>query len=116
MATSGTYGFNLDITELMEEAFDLCGLSMMSGGDYNTAKRALDLIFLEWQNKGLNLWKVEQGSITLTAGTNLYDAESSALEIVDAVIRTDAGDVSDQFDQRLTRISRTEYNLSLIHI
>lgn len=110
MATSGTYGFNLDITELMEEAFDLCGLSMMSGGDYNTAKRALDLIFLEWQNKGLNLWKVEQGSITLTAGTNLYDAESSALEIVDAVIRTDAGDVSDQFDQRLTRISKTEYN------
>ena len=120
MATSGTYGFNLDITELMEEAFDLCGLSMMSGGDYNTAKRALDLIFLEWQNKGLNLWKVEQGSITLTAGTNLYNAESTALEIVDAVIRTDAGDVSDQFDQRLTRINELNtiiklknfYNLS----
>jgi|TARA_R100001460_G_scaffold106816_2_gene154736 hypothetical protein len=110
MATSGTYGFNLDITELMEEAFDLCGLSIMSGGDYNTAKRALDLIFLEWQNKGLNLWKVEQGSITLTAGTNIYDADSTALEIVDAVVRTDAGDVSEQFDQRLTRISRTEYN------
>jgi hypothetical protein len=65
---------------------------------------------LEWQNKGLNLWKVEQGSITLTAGTNIYDADSTALEIVDAVVRTDAGDVSEQFDQRLTRISRTEYN------
>ena len=52
MATSGTYAFNLDLTEIMEEAYDLCGLSMMSGGDFNTAKRALNLIFLEWQNKG----------------------------------------------------------------
>ena len=83
MATSGTNTFNLDITEIMEEAFDLCGLDLRSGGDYNTAKRALDLIFLEWQNKGLNLWKVEQGSMTLTAGANLYDADASALEIVD---------------------------------
>ena len=110
MATSGTNTFNLDITEIMEEAFDLCGLDLRSGGDYNTAKRALDLIFLEWQNKGLNLWKVEQGSMTLTAGANLYDADASALEIVDVVLRTDAGDQDEQFDQRLTRISRTEYN------
>tara|TARA_B100001093_G_scaffold515714_1_gene592665 strand:+ start:830 stop:1519 length:690 start_codon:yes stop_codon:yes gene_type:complete len=109
MATSGTYTFNLDITEIMEEAYDLCGLSMSSGGDYNTAKRALDLIFLEWQNKGLNLWKVEQGSITLVAGANLYDADASALEIVDVVLRTDSGDTDKQFDQRLNRISRTEY-------
>ena len=110
MATSGTNTFNLDITEIMQEAFDLCGLDLRSGGDYNTAKRALDLIFLEWQNKGLNLWKVEQGSITLTAGANLYDADAAALEIVDVVLRTDAGDQDNQFDQRLTRISRTEYN------
>ena len=110
MATSGTYTFNLDITEIMEEAFDLCGLSLMSGGDYNTAKRALNLIFLEWQNKGLNLWKLEQASVTLVAGTNTYAAESTALEIVDVFIRTDSGDTTEQFDQRLSRISRTEYN------
>jgi len=55
MATSGTTTFNLDLTEIMEEAYDLCGLSMMSGGEYNSAKKALTLIFLEWQNKALNL-------------------------------------------------------------
>ena len=110
MATSGTYAFNLDLTEIMEEAYDLCGLSMMSGGDFNTAKRALNLIFLEWQNKGLNLWTIEQGTVSLSAGTNTYSLDSSALEVVDAFIRTDSGDVNKQFDQRLNRISRTEYN------
>jgi len=110
MATSGTYAFNLDLTEIMEEAYDLCGLSMMSGGDFNTAKRALNLIFLEWQNKGLNLWKVEQGTITLAAGANLYDADTTALEVIDVFLRTDSGDQDKQFDQRLNRISKTEYN------
>ena len=110
MATSGTTTFNLDLTEIMEEAFDLCGVSMMSGGDFNTAKRALNLIFLEWQNKGLNLWKVEQGSVSLVAGTSSYAADSAALEIVDAFIRTDANDTDKQTDTKLRRISRVEYN------
>lgn len=110
MATSGTTTFNLDLTEIMEEAFDLCGVSMMSGGDFNTAKRALNLIFLEWQNKGLNLWKVEQGSISLVAGTSSYAANAAALEIVDAFIRTDANDTDKQTDTKLRRISRVEYN------
>jgi hypothetical protein len=86
MATSGTTAFNLDLSDIMEEAYDLCGLTMRSGYDYRSAKRALNLIFLEWQNKGLNLWKIEQASITLTAGTSSYAAETSALEIVDAFI------------------------------
>ena len=86
MATSGTTTFNLDLSDIMEEAYDLCGLTMRSGYDYNTAKRALNLIFLEWQNKGLNLWKIEQGTQALTAGTSSYAAESSALEIVDAFL------------------------------
>jgi hypothetical protein len=110
MATSSTTTFNLDLSDIMEEAYDLCGLTMRSGYDYNTAKRALNLIFLEWQNKGLNLWKIEQGTQTLTAGTSSYAAESSALEIVDAFLRTDSGDTTKQFDQQLTRISRTQYN------
>ena len=74
------------------------------------AKRALNLIFLEWQNKGLNLLTIEQGTVSLSAGTNTYSLDSSALEVVDAFIRTDSGDVNKQFDQRLNRISRTEYN------
>jgi hypothetical protein len=110
MATSGTTTFNLDLSDIMEEAYELCGLTMRSGYDYRTARRALNLIFLEWQNKGLNLWKIEQATQTLTAGTSSYAAETSALEIVDAFIRTDSGDINKQFDQQLTRISRTEYN------
>jgi hypothetical protein len=110
MATSGTTTFNLDLSDIMEEAYELCGLTMRSGYDYRTARRALNLIFLEWQNKGLNLWKIEQATQALTAGTSSYAAETSALEIVDAFIRTDSGDTDKQFDQQLTRISRTEYN------
>lgn len=110
MATSGTTTFNLDLSDIMEEAYELCGLTMRSGYDYRTARRALNLIFLEWLNKGLNLWKIEQATQALTAGTSSYAAETSALEIVDAFLRTDSGNTDKQFDQQLTRISRTEYN------
>ena len=110
MATSGTTTFNLDIGDILEEAYDLCGMEMRSGYDFNSAKRALNLVFLEWQNKGLNLWTLEQGTQALTEGTSSYALPSSALDVVDAFIRTDSGDTSKQVDQRLTRISRTEYN------
>ena len=110
MATSGTHTFTLDLSDIMEEAYDLCGLELRSGYSYRSAKRALNLVFLEWQNKGLNLWTVEQGTVTLSSGTNTYSLDSSAIEVIDAFIRTDAGNVDKQFDQRLNRISRTEYN------
>ncbi len=110
MATSGTHTFNLDISDIMEEAYDLCGLELRSGYSFRGAKRALNLVFLEWQNKGLNLWTVEQGSVSVIEGTSSYTVDASALDIVDVFIRTDAGDETKQFDQRLNRISRTEYN------
>ena len=109
MATSGTTTFNLDMSEIMEEAYDLCGLELRSGYSYRSAKRALNLVFLEWQNKGLNLWTIEQDSTVLTAGTSSYTVDASALDIVDVFIRTDSADANKQFDQRLNRISRTEY-------
>ena len=110
MATSGTITYNLDIGDILEEAYDLCGMEMRSGYDYRGAKRALNLVFLEWQNKGTNLWSIEQNTQAVTAGTSSYALPSSALDVVDAFIRTDSGDTSKQFDQRLNRISRTEYN------
>jgi len=110
MATSGTNAFNLDIGDILEEAYDLCGLELRTGYDYRGAKRALNLVFLEWQNKGLNLWTVAQGSDTLISGTNTYSLDASAMDVIDAFIRTNVGDASKQFDQRLNRISRTEYN------
>ena len=110
MATSGAKTFNLDIGDILEEAYDLCGLELRTGYDYRGAKRALNLVFLEWQNKGLNLWTVAQGSDTLISGTNTYSLDASAMDVIDAFIRTNAGDATKQFDQRLNRISRTEYN------
>ena len=107
MATSGTHTFTLDLSDIMEEAYDLCGLELRSGYSYRSAKRALNLVFLEWQNKGLNLWTVEQGTVTLSSGTNTYSLDCSAIEVIDAFIRTDAGNVDKQFDQRLNSISRT---------
>ena len=65
MATSGTHTFNLDLSDFMEEAYDLAGVELRSGYSYMGAKRALNLIFLEWQNKGLNLWTIEQGTVSL---------------------------------------------------
>tara|TARA_R110000765_G_scaffold147057_1_gene249538 strand:+ start:103 stop:801 length:699 start_codon:yes stop_codon:yes gene_type:complete len=110
MATSGTYTFNLDISDILEEAYDLCGVELRSGYSFRGAKRALNLVFIEWQNKGLNLWTVEQGTDTIVAGTNSYTVDSSAVDIIDVFIRTNSGNVTNQFDQRLNRISRTEYN------
>ena len=70
MATSGTPTFNLDLSDAMEEAFERAGLELRSGYDYKTARRSIDLLMLEWQNRGLNLWTVKFGTQTLTAGTN----------------------------------------------
>ena len=110
MATSGTHTFNLDISDIMEEAYDLCGLELRSGYSFRGTKRALNLVFLEWRNKGLNLWTVEQGTASVVEGTSSYTIDSSALDVVDVFLRTNAGNTANQFDQRLNRISKTEYN------
>ena len=72
MATSGTYTFNLDLADAMEEAFESAGRELRSGYDYRTARRSLNLLMLEWQNRGLNLWTVRAGPQALTAGTSSY--------------------------------------------
>ena len=91
MATSGTHTFNLDLSDIMEEAYDIAGAELRSGYSFMGAKRALNLVFLEWQNKGLNLWTVEQGTVSLSSGTSSYSLDSSAIEVIDAFIRTDSG-------------------------
>ena len=70
MATSGTYAFTLDLGDAIEEAFERAGLQLRGGYDYRTARRSIDLLMLEWQNRGLNLWTVQEGSQALTAGTS----------------------------------------------
>ena len=110
MATSGTYTFNLDLSDILEEAYERAGLELRSGYDYRTARRSLDLMFLEWQNKGLNLWSVQEDSQTLTAGTGRYALSSDQLDIIEAALRTDDGDSDKQADLTMSRISISQYS------
>ena len=110
MATSGTYTFNLDLSDILEEAYERAGLELRSGYDYRTARRSLDLMFLEWQNRGLNLWSVQEGSQTLTAGTGRYALTSDQLDVIEASLRTDDGDVNKQTDLTMSRISVSQYS------
>ena len=108
MATSGTHAFTLDIGEIIEEAYERIGVESRSGYDYRTARRSLDLLLLEWQNKGLNLWSVKQGSQALTAGTASYTLDPERLDVIEAYHRTGSG--TSQSDSRLTRMSISTYS------
>ena len=113
MATSGTFSFYLDLADSMEDAFERAGLELRSGYDYKTAWRSLNLMMLEWQKTELNLWSVDFATQALTAGTNQYTLDGKVLDIIEAFVRTNAGEVNQQFDQSMTRISVSQYsNLS----
>ena len=107
MATSGTAAFNPDIAEICEEAFERCGLEMRSGYDLRTARRSLNIMSAEWSNRGLNLWTVAEGTLSITAGTATYTLPSDTIDLLEHVIRTGSG--STQSDQSLTRISGSTY-------
>tara|TARA_R110000782_G_scaffold6039_1_gene20808 strand:- start:1156 stop:1839 length:684 start_codon:yes stop_codon:yes gene_type:complete len=105
-----TYAFDLDLGDVVEEAFERAGSELKSGYDYRTARRSMNLMFLDWQNRGLNLWTIKNGTQALTAGTSKYDLDAKVLDIVEASIRTNVGDVSRQTDQSVTRISVKQYS------
>ena len=110
MATSGTTSFNLDLGDIFEEAYERCGLELRSGYDYRTARRSLNLLMLDWQNRGLNLWTVKNASQALTAGTGSYTLTPEKLDIVEGVLRTDAGDINNQTDLTMQRLSVSQYS------
>jgi hypothetical protein len=110
MATSGTTAFNLDLTELVEEAFERCGAELRSGYDLKTARRSLNLLFADWANRGINLWTVAQSSITLVQGTATYNLPADTVDLMEHVIRTGAGNASTQSDLTITRISVSTYS------
>jgi len=109
MATSGTQVFNLDLSEIVEEAFERCGAELRTGYDLRTARRSLNLLFADWANRGINLWTVDQGSITLVPGTATYDLPIYTVDLLEHVIRTGAGNASTQADLNITRISVSTY-------
>jgi hypothetical protein len=109
MTTSGTSAFNLDLTEIVEEAFERVGSEMRTGYDLRTARRSLNLMFADWANRGINMWTFEQGSIPLVAGQATYNLPADTVDLLEHVIRTGAGSSSTQADLTITRISVSTY-------
>jgi len=109
MAVSGVANFNLDLTEIVEEAFERAGSELRSGYDLRTARRSLNIMFADWANRGVNMWTFEQGTITLVPGTATYDLPADTVDLLEHVIRTGAGSASTQADLTITRISVSTY-------
>ena len=101
--------FNLDLSEIVEEAFERCGSELRSGYDLKTARRSLNLLFADWANRGINLWTVEQGQIPLVQGQNTYDLPVDTVDLLEHVIRTNPGVQNTQADLTITRISVSTY-------
>ena len=108
MTTSSVTTFNLDLNNIVEEAFERCGAELRSGYDMRTARRSLNLLMLEWANRGINLWTIEQGQITLTTGQISYAIPTDTVDLLDHVIRT--GTASNQQDINISRISESTYS------
>ena len=107
--TTGTTLFNLDFTEIAEEAWERAGREMRSGYDLRTARRSMNLMTIEWQNRGINMWTIEPGTITLQAGLNTYPLPTDTIDLLEQVIRTGANVASTQADLNITRISVSTY-------
>ena len=109
MTTSGVADFNLDLNEIIEEAFDRAGLEVRTGYEWRTARRSLNLMLADWANRGFNMWTVEQGSIPLVQGQYVYDLPDDTVDLCEHVIRTSPGQQANQQDLTITRISVSTY-------
>jgi len=105
--TTDTTSFNLDLNNLVEEAFERCGAELRSGYDMRTARRSLNLLTMEWANRGINLWTIEQGQQVLTYQQIAYNLPVDTIDLLDHVIRTGTG--QNQTDINITRISVSTY-------
>lgn len=106
--TTGTSVFNLNMNDLIEEAFERCGLEVRTGYDFRTARRSLNLLTVEWANRGINLWTVEEGQIPLVTGQITYPLPIDTIDLLSTVVRT--GSDSNQIDINISRISEDTYS------
>ena len=104
MATSNSRDFDLDVGEIIEEAYERCGLEMRTGYDARTARRSLNLMFADWANRGLNMWTVTQATKSITSGTATYSFDPTHVDLLEVVLRN-----SSNVDFTLTQMSRSEY-------
>lgn len=107
MTTSGTTAFNMDFTEIAEEAWERAGREMRSGYDLRTARRSMNLMTIEWQNRGINLWTIDEGTLSLTQGVGQYDLPADTIDLLEQVVRTGSG--TTQQDLTISRISVSTY-------
>ena len=102
MTTSGSRDFNLDVGEIIEEAYERCGIEVRTGYDARTARRSMNLMFAEWANRGINMWTVKSATATLTKGTSEVTLSDTVVDVLEVVLRRD------NIDYEITRISRGE--------
>ena len=109
MTTNGATAFNLDLNDLVEEAFERAGLELRTGYDMRTARRSLNLLTIEWANRGINLWTIEQGQIPMVTGQASYPFPNDTIDLLDQVIRQNNG-TTNQIDINISRISESTYS------
>jgi hypothetical protein len=97
------------MNDLVEEAFERCGLELRSGYDFRTARRSLNLLTIEWANRGINLWTLEQGQILMNTGQAIYPIPVDTIDLLDTVVRTNNGLANNQIDINISRISESTY-------
>ena len=105
--TTGTTSFNLDLNNLVEDAFERCGQELRTGYDLRTARRSLNLLTIEWANRGINMWTIEPGQINLNQGQIMYALPVDTIDLLDMVTRTGTG--QNQQDININRISESTY-------
>jgi hypothetical protein len=105
--TSGTSSFDLDLNFIVEEAFERCGAELRTGYDLRTARRSLNLLTMEWANRGINLWTIQEGTIPLIEGQAEYGMPVDTIDILEHVVRTQTG--QGQTDINISRISVDTY-------
>ena len=103
MATSGSRDFDLDVAEIIEEAYERCGLEVRTGYDARTARRSMNLMFADWANRGVNLWTVRQNTVTLTAGQATVTLTADVVDLLEVVVRRSNTDFT------MSKISRGNY-------
>lgn len=109
MTTSGSTAFNLEFRDIAEEAYERCGLEIRTGYDLTTARRSMNLLLIEWSNRGINLWTVEQGQIPMVTGQGLYPLPIDTVDLMDMVIRQNNANTSNQIDINISRIAEPTY-------
>jgi hypothetical protein len=112
MATSGTTAFNLDIDEIIQEGYQRCGVRTNSGYDLKSARTSLNLLFAEWGNRGIHLWKVDLNEVTLGSGQAEYSVASNVSDVLEAFVSSTltASDNANTQDVALTKIDRSAYS------